>query len=82
MKLAELIPHLKRFLDAVTEGQRLEQGMDEPPPAPRQLDVRTERALAELIRHYVPQEKREAVAVEFDRIIALDLGNRRADTAA
>ena len=82
MKLAELIPHLKRFLDAVTEGQRLEREVDEPPPATRQLDVRTERALAELICEYVPQEQRKSVAEQFDRIIALDLGNRRADTAA
>ena len=81
MKLAELIPHLKRFLDAVTEGQRLEKEMGEPPPATRQLDTRTERALAELIRDYVPQAKWELAAEEFDRIIALDLGSRPADTA-
>jgi hypothetical protein len=55
--------------------------MGEPPPATRQLDTRTERALAELIRDYVPQAKWELAAEEFDRIIALDLGSRPADTA-
>ncbi len=70
MKLAELIPHLRRFLDAVTEGQRLERlEMGEPTEITQQVSQALASRLADVIRRYVPPEQWETVAAEMDQVL-------------
>jgi hypothetical protein len=67
MQLPQLIPHLKKFLDAVTEGQRLERLEDrEPTEVVETIDESIERVLRaafEVIRDMIePARWDEAVA--------------------
>lgn len=73
MKLVDLIPHLKKFLEAITEGQRLErleagQSAAEAPQA--KISDEQATALAIIVRGYVPVEKWDEVGAELDRALA------------
>ena len=67
MRLPQLIPHLKKFLDAVTEGQKLERSEDRGPtevvePVDKSIE-RVLRAAFEVIRDMIePARWDEAVA--------------------
>jgi len=72
MKLIDLIPHLKKFLEAVTEGQRLERleaGQSAPEAPQPQISEEQARALAIIVRDYVPAEKWDEAVAELERAL-------------
>jgi len=70
MGLAELIPHLKKFLEAVTEGQRLERlEAGQPTEITQRIGEDQAEKLAMLIRDMLPQEKWAEAAAELDKAL-------------
>jgi len=82
MGLAELIPHLKKFLEAVAEGQRLERlEQGEPTEITAWLSTGTADAIARVIERYVPEDEQEAVAAQVDAALGHVDSNGKPESA-
>ena len=70
MKLVDLIPHLKKFLEAVTEGQRLERlEAGEPTEITQQLSDEVLEQMACVVRDFVPADRWHEAAAELDKVL-------------